>query len=241
MRIHYVSGARLRARAIAPRSPELVPQMAALLSDNAWLREGIKLAWAEGLAQPTEASTLTVDSITTLHLEALYAFYMHDVSAEDAAEILAGTRPPVKQEEVEDQEAAAPPLGGRIAAGAAAAASSLARALGDVAGRARSAEAKRLALVKSISAKIEGGDAAAARRALLLTLLLTHLRSSGDVAVPALQWQQPDEVEAATMALRAPDAGVHASGLRSADLPQLMETALSELSFLFAAYRLDCW
>ena len=73
-----------------------VPQMARLLADNAWLRELIRLAWAEDVPQPPGAADLTVDSITDLHLEALYAFFLHDVTAEEAGNILSGAAPPFR-------------------------------------------------------------------------------------------------------------------------------------------------
>ena len=222
-----------------------VPQMAALLSDNALLQEAIKLAWAESLAQPANAGTLTVDSISTLHLEALFAFFLHDVTAEDAAEILAGARPPfiITAGAIdEDLEDASPKmLSTRIALGANKMVHNLSGSLGKLAG-VKSAVSKRIVLIKSVAAKLAGQDEAVARRALVLTSLLTHLRSSDDVAVPMMVWERQTDDEAAALALCSPDAvSVHASGLRCADVPQLMDSAMAEVSFLFAAYRMDCW
>jgi hypothetical protein len=221
-----------------------VPQMAALLSDNALLQEAIKLAWAEGVAQPVDAGTLTVDSISTLHLEALFAFFLHDVSAEDAAEILAGTRPPFAlvagaADAVDPEEPKT--LSDRMLMGANKLAHRMSGTLGRVAGI-KSAVSKRIVLIKSVASKVVGQDEAVARRALVLISLLTHLRTSDDVAVPPLVWETPTEDEAAALALCSLDAvSVHASGLRCADVPQLMGAAMSEVSFLFAAYRMDCW
>ena len=216
-----------------------VPQMAALLSDNAWLREAIKLAWAEGMAQPADAATLTVDSITTLHLEALFAFFMHDMSAEDAAEIIAGTRPPLKDTAA---EAAEDPERASSKSFSAAAVARVSGALRKVAGRVNSGVSRRIVLIKNVAAKVTGEDAAAARRELVLTSLLAFLRSSGDVSVPPLTWERPPEEEVATLKQSCPDAkSTHSSGLCCSDVPQLMETAMSEVAFLFAAYRIDCW
>ena len=222
-----------------------VPQMAALLSDNAFLQEAIKLAWAEGLAQPVDAGTLTVDSISTLHLEALFAFFLHDVSAENAAEILAGTRPPFALPPAADVEDSAEPsaknMSSRMSLGANKMVHRLSGTLGRLAGI-KSAVSKRIVLIKNVAAKVAGQDEAVARRALLLTSLLTQLRTTGDVAVPPLVWETPTESGAAALALCSPDAiSVHASGLRCADVPRLMDAAMSEVSFLFAAYRMDCW
>lgn len=223
-----------------------VPQMASLLSDNAWLREAVKLAWAEGLAQPVDAGTLTVDSITTLHLEALFAFYMHDVSAEDAAEILTGARPPVEHgtaaTDEEDPDAPTAPISTRIAAGVFSALRRVSRGLSHVAGRATSTVSKRIVLINTIATKVGGDDEGVARRQLVLMSLLTHLKSSGDVAVPALQWERPQDDEVEALRACSLDAVLpHSSGLRCADLPEVMDRAMSELSFLFAAYRVDCW
>ena len=207
-----------------------VPQMAALISDNAWLRESIKLAWAEGLVQPVDSARLTVDSITTPHLEALYAFFMHDVSAEDAAEILAGTRPPYEHAAAAEPKSFASKL-----------AAALSHAFHHAMGGAGQAESRRMSIISATAAKAEGGADASARRAMLLTSVLTYLRSSGLVALPPLRWELPDELEVTRLSERAPDAGLHASGLSCADVPQLMRTALGDLSFLFAGYRMDCW
>jgi hypothetical protein len=217
-----------------------VPQMAALLSDNAWLREAIKLAWAEGMAQPADAASLTVDSITTLHLEALFAFFLHDMSAEDAAEIIAGTRPPLQDTAADAKED--PERASSRSFDAAAVARRVSGALRKVAGRVNSGVSRRIVLINSVAAKVTGDDAAAARRQLLLTSLLTFLRSSGDAAVPPLTWERPLEEEVAALKQICPDAVcAHSSGLRCADVPQLMDTAMAEVAFLFAAYRMDCW
>ena len=217
-----------------------VPQMAALLSDNAWLREAIKLAWAEGMAQPPDAATLTVDSITTLHLEALFAFFLHDMSAEDAAEIIAGTRPPLQDTAADAKDDPENASGKKFSA--AAVARRVSGALRKVAGRVNSGVSKRIVLIKTVAAKVTGQDAAAARRELVLNTLLAFLRSSGDASVPPLTWERPPEEEVAALQQSCPDAVCpHLSGLRCAEVPELMETAMSEVAFLFAAYRMDCW
>ena len=209
-----------------------VPQMVTLLSDNAWLREGIKLAWAEGLVQPANSGKLTVDSITTPHLEALYAFFMHDMAAEDAVEILSGARPPLT-----DATAAAVEhrtLWGKLAAAAS-------HVVHQDTGGEHKEQSKRISIISAVAAKTGGAADAAARRALILASVLAYLRSSGLVVVPPMRWEIPDELEAAALTERAQDACVHSSGLRCAEVPALMRTALGDLSFLFAGYRMDCW
>ena len=223
-----------------------VPQMASLLSDNAYLLEGIKLAWAEGLVQPAEAGSLTVDSISTLHLEALFAYFLHDVSAEDAAEILAGTRPPVAVStgaaDAEDPTEASPKkLSARISQGANEIASRMSGALGKLGG-VKSGVSKRILLMQSIAAKAKGQDEADARRTLLLTTLLAHFRTTGDFAVRPLLWGALTADEVAALGRCSAEAvSVHASGLCCAEVPKLLEAAIAEVSFLFAAYRIDCW
>ena len=202
-----------------------VPQMAALQSDNAWLREAVKMAWAEGVVQPPGASLLTVESITTLHLEALHAFFLEEASVEEAAEILAGTRAPAIAAAGKDEEAAGP---SRLAA----AKTHVLSALKSVAGISKKAE--KQSSVKNMAT--EGPE----RRAFLLASLLLYSRTSGDLSVPPMFWYKPDETEAIALTALAPDAAPHASGVRCADLPELVDAALKELSFLFAAYRMDC-
>ena len=224
-----------------------VPQMAALFTDNAWLREAIKLAWAEGLAQPPDAASLTVDSISTLHLEALFAFFMHDISAEDASDIMSGTRPPIALDvfgaDAEDPEelSGQQPITNRLSRGLAAATRRLMKSLTFLSG-AKPAVSRRILLIKSAAAKVADEDEAVARRALVLNSILAHLRNNDEVAVPPLVWERPMQAEEAALALCSPDATrVHTSGLRCSELPQLLDIALGEVSFLFAAYRMDCW
>jgi hypothetical protein len=230
-----------------------VPQAAALLADNAWLRECTKLAWQEHMAQPEEAKDVTYDTISTLHLEALVAFFLHDISAEEAAEILAGTRPPVFVFDDEDISAAdaeasdatqrtGPMAGARSRVASAKAL--LERGLGRVAGLER-AESKRLSLAKkaaSIRHDGEDKEAARARRSFLLASLLCHCRTSGDMALPLLTWDPIEGDDAAALAAPpAPDATPHPGGVRCTELVEVIETARRDVSFLFAAYRTDAW
>ena len=228
-----------------------VPQAAALLTDNAWLRECIKMAWQEEMAQPPEAPAATYESITTLHLEALVAFFLHDYSSDQAAEILAGLRPPVlviEDEDLDELEAAGTPrksITDSIRSGAEATKGFLARGLGRVAGLHR-AESKRLTLARKAASITSSGDAnsedARARRSFLLATLLCHCRTSGEMSLPPLTWDPLEAPDLAALAAPpAPDALPHPSGVRCADLPDIIQTARREVSFLFAAYTLDSW
>lgn len=79
-----------------------VPQMARLKIDNAWLCEAVKEAWARGLPQPFTGlpAFVTVQTIETEHLEALYALLVKGASAEEATDIMSGAAPPVAENEV---------------------------------------------------------------------------------------------------------------------------------------------
>ena len=225
-----------------------VPQAAALMADNAWLRECVKMAWQEHMEQPEGAKDVTYDTISTPHLAALVAFFLHDMSADEAAEIWAGKRAPVTAADVADTKKGADGAdsGGALAAvrsGTASAKALLDRVLGHVAGR-RRAESKRLTLAKRAAsiAHNDGEEAARERRSFLLASLLCHCRSAGEVALPSLTWDPVEGWEAEALAAPpAPDATPHPAGVRCAELVEVIETARREVSFLFAAYRTDAW
>jgi hypothetical protein len=204
-----------------------VPQMAALLEQNAWLRAAIAHAWREGLAQPPGAACLAVDTIPTAHLEALHAFFLRDVAAEEASDILLGKAPPVA--EGDDSAAAAGAL------------------KSDAAGS--TVVARVSARLRRSSSLLTGARAAeqaeplpldpAARRELLLAELLRWCQTSGDVAIPGIVWGVLDEEEEALPAAAAavasdgamPSSTAAAAGapkVRTKDVPQLLEHALSE-------------
>ena len=98
-----------------------VPHLARQLEENAWLRELVKLALLEGMEQGTELNliSLTTDSITDTHLEALHAFFLQGVPPEQAHAILAGEQEPLPDPPVET--APAPGLLSRMYARVAAA------------------------------------------------------------------------------------------------------------------------
>ena len=228
-----------------------VPQAAALLTDNAWLRECVKMAWQEQLAQPPEAANATYETITTLHLEALVAFFLHKYSSEQAAEILTGMRPPpmvIEDEDLDELEAAGTPhrsFSDSIRSGAETARDLLSRGLSRVAGLHR-AESKRLSLARKAASITSSGDAssedARARRSFLLATLLCHCRTSGEFALPKLTWEPFDASDLAVLSADpAPDASTHPSGVRCVELPNIVEKAQREISFLYAAYSLQSW
>ena len=225
-----------------------VPQLAALVSDNAFLREAIKLAWTAGLAQPADSHKLTVDSITDSHLEALYALLVKELAADEASDILAGTKAPVEElpaEELESQETAKE---GTVAR---------ARRLSLLA----TARAKESAKEVATSVRCSGSifvttgaamSPAAARRVFLLRTLLHWCRTAGRVDIAPLHWQtleslheythqSPQGSAAADDAVPAANLAAELIKLSSNDVAYKVEYALGECGFLFSAYRVDCW
>ncbi len=218
-----------------------VPHLAELLTDNAWMREAVQLAWQEKMPQPDiDFRKLTIDSISDAHLEALYAFFCHDASTEEAAEILAGARPAVvvasprkgKQEEPQPHSAALRRLG----AAREGMLSVLQSAHSKVAGAARKCTG---------SNREHAPDPTQDRRRYVLHELLVWCKTSGDLALPHLQWQEvkeeEEQLDAAAAerkrASRAPAAG----HTHSEDIGAVQTRAVTEVGFLFTAYRVDCW
>ena len=229
-----------------------VPQMVALLTDNAWLREAAKLAWQAGVAQPTmDVEALNVHSVSDAHLEALYALLVRDVSAEHASNILSGAAPPLTAEEDDSEEPGHHKdiLGHAKAHAAAVTAQIKARA-----------KAAHAAAVNACRPARPGAEPSpqALRRAFLLTAVLGWCKTSGVIALPALQWKDNEEefeeeeeaarLSAATSSDAPPankepvaDADDPYLGLRSRELPAVQVRAMKELGFLLGAYRIECW
>jgi hypothetical protein len=222
-----------------------VPQLAALVSDNAFLHEAIKLAWTEGLAQPSESHKLTVDSITDVHLEALYALLVKELPADEASDILAGTKAPVEEQRAEELESQELAKEGTVAR---------ARRLSLLA----TARAKETAKDAATSIRCSGSifvkgaalSPAAARRVFLLRTLLHWCRTAGRVEIAPLHWQTLESLHAYTQSpqgLAAADDAVPANQaaelikLSSNDVAYKVKYALGECGFLFSAYRVDCW
>jgi hypothetical protein len=234
-----------------------VPHMARLLQDNAWLQEAVQLAWTEGMAQPAiNMAKLNVDTISELHLEALFAFFVHDASAADAADILSGAAPPAKDaaftKKPGDEEEQPAGVVARAQA-------RVAGAFTDVAARANAAVR---AAAGCAAAPPKEAPHQATRRELVLQSLLHWCRTSGDLSITELQWEDTEEAEEAeeddksadgksvraaledivNLTVAAEDAPAGSNkALRCADLPRLQKLAMKEVGFLFGAYRVDCW
>lgn len=223
-----------------------VPEMARLRADNAWLQEAAQLAWTRGLSQSgVKMSALDVDNIGDSHLEALHALFIHGVSVGRAEEIMSGLSSPPGDDELKQSD---PEKNGLQDASC----------IGRAQLRTKATLSSCLSTAKQTHAM--------PRRAIILQALLTWCRTSGKLALPALEW----EVMAAEHAANAdhevykeenherdahppPQNGWLSwipSMLRRAepnatisckDLPHLQQIALREVGFLFSAYHTATW
>jgi hypothetical protein len=224
-----------------------VPELAQLRANNAWLQEAAQLAWTKGLAQNgVKMGTLNVDNISDAHLEALHALLVHSAPVERAADVMSGissalTDDEFKQADTEDG----------VKEASCAGAAKL---------RVEAAFAGCLSTPKQASA-------ASSRRATILLALLVWCRTSGKLALPALEWEEWEDEEAAddhtldtkateeqevldqpvdrrswrswVSSLRRPSEP--AAAISCTDLPRLQSIALREVGFLFAAYHTQTW
>jgi hypothetical protein len=183
---------------------------------------------------------LTVDSISDLHLEALYVLFVKEHTPDEASDILAGVKAPVEEAPAQEPESQHLEKEGTVAR---------VRRLSLLAASRATEAAKDAATGFRCSGSIFVKDAelspAAARRVFLMKVLLHWCRNSGRVAVAPLHWQTLESLHAYT---RSPDEGNKlASGsadvikLHSKDVAHKVKYALSECGFLFSAYRVDCW
>jgi len=226
-----------------------VPEMAQLRADNAWLQEAAQLAWTMGLAQNgIKMSTLNVDNIADTHLEALHALFVLNAPVERAADIMSGISPP--------------PTDGEFTQADAEDGAQEVSCAGAAKRRAEATIAGCLATAKRASA-------ASSRRAAVLTALLVWCRTSGKLALPALEWEELDGEEAvqidhelyeeaieeqhAALATHPPVAqrgwrswissrlSSQPAAIACSDLPHLQRIALRKVGFLFAAYHTQTW
>ena len=227
-----------------------VPELVELISNNCWLREAVELAWTEGMPQPTVVvADINCDTIEDLHLEALYAFFCHSVTADEAGEILNGKRVPIEDdEESKDKHAHEESQAKTVLQAKLEAVKD--RAMSAV-GRARAAQnrlrhaMKQKCLPQSVSQS--GSPVAAAvvktRREHTLEALLVWCKTSGELSIPKLVWEElPDGTHEEMLAEEAANAAPQAPGpIRCSDIIRLQRRAMSQVGFLFAAYRMECW
>ncbi len=234
-----------------------VPQIAQVLADNAWLKEAVQLAWQERMPQPDiDVRELTIDNIGDAHLEALVAFFIHQASAEEATEILAGTRPP-------PDLAPKPAPGADAEAQPSAVRSLYLRVKEKVTDTVIAVERRVSAVVGHVvhrNVVAHTTDPTLLRRRKVLAELLLWCKTSGELSIPKMEWKDEDEAEereseddkskqqesprkaqfrsdgAARKERQAAMGPVH-----SEDLNELQVRAMKEVGFLFAAYNTECW
>jgi hypothetical protein len=234
-----------------------VPQMARLKVDNAWLQAAVKEAWLRGVPQPARVTkSINVETISTLHLEVLYAALVKSVSNERAAGILTGAVPPVpptetlaqlegEDDHVADEDVAArqqtkpPPR-------------KLVRLILFVRHWRRRFSAFINPHGKDAAKLMKAPDAPSERRAFLLFAILSWSKKSGALSIPVVSWDDEDVIAAAedldeedeASALAKAEAisfDVKRYGVSCEDLPRLQKRALKQVGFLYADYHVDCW
>jgi hypothetical protein len=186
-----------------------VPQLALLKADNAWLREAAKKVWESGVEQPpANIGLLTVHSITDEHLELLVAVVLLDASVEEAADILSGKTSGLAFEEgkaAAEQARAAKKAAGEEPAAAPGIMTRLYTRVAEARASIRTFIAAKLLTAATLRISSSGGvavdaqhrDGSLDRREQLLARLLLWCRTSGEVSLPVVCWDEEVEPEAA--------------------------------------------
>ena len=212
------------------------------------------------MPQPPELDvrTLRQDTITDAHLEALYAFFCHGMSAEEAGEILTGNRAPVDLEASKKEQAAKEAAAAKHETVFQQRMSALEGKLKHFAERAHQSMTGSM---RSVSSRLSIGSAAesvaamspeATRRQEVLAGLLSWCKTSGDLSIGNLAWEEDDTDEAEgkskdkTSSAEEDDESdeplpPRGQPILSKDVPRLQREAMKQVGFLFAAYRVDCW
>ena len=206
-----------------------VPDMAALLEDNAWLREAAEHTWRLGMPQPAvDMQRLCVDTIDGAHLAMLHAVLLKNADASDAADILAGRAPKGSSSEASpDEETAAP--------GAAPGELTLQAVMSRVA-----ALKRKIAVLVRPALATENPIQGDAGRTAMLGQLLGWCRHGGVLSIGKIAWDDDLGLPAAPPAEGKP-LYPHASGIHSHEVPELLKRASVECGFLFAVYTTRCW
>lgn len=213
-----------------------VPHMAALVEDNAWLREAAEHSWRLGMPQPaTDVQKLCCDTIDDAHLAMLHAVLVQGADAGRAADILAGRAPEAHAAAKGTKNAAARPARRRLLKGCAPGKSLVKAAVKKVASL-RAA----VASVLNPSLKLKAvGDAHS--REVRLAALLLWCRHSGVLSIGAASWSDDLGLPEAPPAEAAPPYAAHHTGLRSHEVPGLLKRASEDVGFLFSVYTTQRW
>lgn len=218
------------------------------LADNAWLRELAKTAVSDGLPPPEgeTIATLTTDTITDRHLEALYAFFVRCLSHQASTAILIGEASPLTLHD--DHEKHAP----RSILAKLASVLSPALVKKEEDGDGEQAEVKKSKFSSMLHAaakrlrdlsgeaevcKTEGPEQ---RRALILTLVLNYARSCGAIAIHDIRWTEPTEQKQPDDDKKALGRSISKASA-SERQAQARELALNDIGFLFQAYTPECY
>jgi len=216
-----------------------VPDMAALVEDNAWLREAAEHAWRLGMPQPggVDVKTLCCDTIGDNHLAMLHAVLLHDADADTAANILAGQVPKGRSAALQQEQKAAK---GKEAAEAETP-SLFMRVIHRI-----TALRERIAGLLNPVTKLEHITAGDEERATQLKQLLLWCRHAGVLSIGSLVWygdlglpEPPPETEGDAAPVKLPPP--HWTGIRSHEVPELLKRASVECGFLFSVYTTRCW
>ena len=210
-----------------------VPDMAALVEDNAWLREAAEHTWRLGMPQPaTDVQKLCCDTIDDAHLAMLHAVLVKGADADRAADILAGRAPEVHA--APEAKHAGPTGKRRLLKGCAPGTSLLKLTVK----KARRLSASAAAVFNpALKLKV---DEDAHSRELRLAALLLWCRHGGVLSIGATSWS--DDLGLPGLADKdAPQHATHRTGLRSHEVPALLKRACEDCGFLFAVYTSKCW
>ena len=214
-----------------------VPDMAALVEDNAWLREAAEHTWRLGMPQPggVDMQRLCCDTIEDNHLAMLHAVLLHDANADAAADILAGRVPAAGKDTPEKGH------GGDKAAPAASEESAPPSLLVRCIHRILALRATIAGMLRP-ETKLEHLTAGEAERATQLRQLLLWCRHSGVLSIGSLIWYDDLGLPEAPVGDAAKHPGTpHRTGLRSHEVPELLKRASIECGFLFSIYTSRCW
>ena len=207
-----------------------VPDMAKLIEDNSWLREAAEHAWRIGMPQPAvDFNTLCCDTIEDDHLAVLHAALLHDATASEAADILAGCAhtPKARSKKMKEAEREEPAgLVGRLKAKVLYVKSEIAAVINP---------ATRLGKVKSFRG---GADVDRGRH---MSELLLWCRHGGVLSITASGWADKLGLPESAPPKGAHQHPPHACGLYSHEVPALIKLATKDCGFLFAVYTSKCY
>ena len=226
-----------------------VPDMAALLEDNAWLIEAVEHTWRLGMPQPgsIDIQRLCCDTISDEHLAMLHGVLVCGADKERAADLLAGRAIPEARRSSRGSKKG---NGEESNGGKVPPSSLLHRTLTAVLTRVNAVLSRMSALLRP-EAHVDAEDIVGvgkgkgkSTRDVQLAQVLFWCRNAGVLSISPIAWTDdlgvPGESDEGEDVAFTP-LRVHRTGLRSRDIPQLLKRASVECGFLFAVYTTRCW